>query len=914
MLVSIISIVQTIINSWQLLFIVYVTSFFFKLSLLGFLVYKKIKTTKISYQIYFLMLMLFSGLLCDAPWLLTPFRSYLDFRVYNVFVRLAWVFFIIFYQLTALFIEHLTSRQCIFIFRQKMFCFISGFLVFTRLIITIVDFHCLSLNEKHWIETKLGFFIVIYLLFPLMITSIFKVIQKLQTQDIPCLLIKQIKLLIIGIIIPYWISEFLQITSLLISGPLCWTNTNYAFASINNILITYAIFYSIRKIIKLRFLNLKHSIESPIKVNFIAPFKIIFERLGHVTNHKELSLLIQDFFKESFKISFNKVALYIRTDQAPTESMLFIESLLANHSYAMCKEFYKHKIMIYDEMTFNNFYEQNEFRSNIIQFLSHIQADIFLPIYEKDNLIAYIVVEKGARINHFYSQPEQDEMLIFTSYLSNIINLIKNQQISIFIEQEKILQEEIYKKHQEISQYKESIRSFIRPCDQQQIGIVFYKNRIFSFGNQIAQEMLKINLNVHVGHSISQAFKQLVTNIEQYKTAQTCMVTYSANEGARSTTFVISGVSNPENNNIIITISYPDIADIIKQHSDKLYNPSERDYLLYLETTKSGMLINQLIPGTGEVLLNFKIELLKAALSKQATLLSMPEEDLEATVDLLHHISLRNTLHTIHLQGPCKTADIAINLFGMNPIFNMHNSNVPLLEKLHMTGTLFIKNIHFLDLETQKHLAEFIRYGFYKLFKSEHKKSSTVRIICSTDQNLCDLVKEGLFSKDLFTQLKKTVLTMPSLASLSEEEWKILTNALIEQALESSTFKSLFTLSSKDKHRLFFNRSSSLAQLKKRVLLLLNNKSQKPEHTLEILAKDYEQRYAISAETNFSFAKITNNPELIEISRLGKQALKDQLAMGILWQTFKNQNQIATFLGVNRSSVNRRCKFYNLNA
>ena len=42
---------------------------------------------------------------------------------------------------------------------------------------------------------------------------------------------------------------------------------------------------------------------------------------------------------------------------------------------------------------------------------------------------------------------------------------------------------------------------------------------------------------------------------------------------------------------------------------DLLKDPSKWDYLLYLETTKSGQLINQLIPGSGENLLNYKINL-----------------------------------------------------------------------------------------------------------------------------------------------------------------------------------------------------------------------------------------------------------------------------------------------------------------
>jgi len=48
-------------------------------------------------------------------------------------------------------------------------------------------------------------------------------------------------------------------------------------------------------------------------------------------------------------------------------------------------------------------------------------------------------------------------------------------------------------------------------------------------------------------------------------------------------------------------------------------------------------------------------------------------------------------------------------------------------------------------------------------------------------------------------------------------------------------------------------------------------------------------------------------------ARLGKQALKNQHIIAMLWKKFdKNQSEIATFLGVNRSSVHRRLKKYGL--
>ena len=51
---------------------------------------------------------------------------------------------------------------------------------------------------------------------------------------------------------------------------------------------------------------------------------------------------------------------------------------------------------------------------------------------------------------------------------------------------------------------------------------------------------------------------------------------------------------------------------------------------------------------------------------------------------------------------------------------------------------------------------------------------------------------------------------------------------------------------------------------------------------------------------------------MYNVVKLGKSALKDKQIMTYLWNKFKNQTKIAKLLNVNRSSVNRRCKEFNL--
>ena len=651
----------------------------------------------------------------------------------------------------------------------------------------------------------------------------------------------------------------------------------------------------------LRFLNFNNHVQATTSVNFMRNFKSVLEQLSQVTSMQELQHLTQRFFKESFGTPINKTLLYIRVQgngenrllSMNNETTALAEAFMITHEKDICRTLKNQKILINDEISFTNFYEETETSKALIHFLNTINADIFIPIYEKDQLIAYIIIDRYARLEEFYSDVERDEMLVFASYLGNIINLLHNKNIDALIHHEKELREELYQKHQEVNQYKESIRSFLRSSKQKEIGIIFYKNRRFIFGNQAAKEFIDINVHMQEGHPLTKALKKVAQRVEQYKAPQNTFA--KDNNG---TTIVLSAVPHLDQNNVIITVYYPDVSDIVKKQIDMLADPSEWDYLLYLETTKPGKLVNQLIPSSGEAFLNFKINLLKAALSKKATLLSMPESDLMPTVELIHHISLRETLYVMDIQPKSNSAEIATKLFGVNPLFSTKEKyEKPLLEKLDTTGTLFIKNIDLLDIEIQEHLAEFIRYGLYRVFKSDQRIPSNVRIICSSYQNLAHLVQQGTFSKALYDELHKTTLSMPSLLTLPEQEFNALADSFTEQAVHNQAFRNLLNLSEKDKHKLAHNRPASLHEFKDKVRNMLMQKSHKS---------------TIVDSTHFDPAYDITDPELIHAARLGKQALKDQQIMVMLWNKFGNQNKIATFLGVNRSSVNRRCKEYNL--
>jgi transcriptional regulator of aroF, aroG, tyrA and aromatic amino acid transport len=361
---------------------------------------------------------------------------------------------------------------------------------------------------------------------------------------------------------------------------------------------------------------------------------------------------------------------------------------------------------------------------------------------------------------------------------------------------------------------------------------------------------------------------------------------------------VLHGMPHLEKHMVVITISHPTISDIVTRHNTQLKDPSDWDYLLYLETTKAGRLINMLVPSNTPAFLEFKIELLKAALSTKAVLIDAPQEDLEGIVKLLHHLSMREAIHTIMLERAITDSSMLIRLFGINPLLaESKPEQQPILAQCGNESTLFISNIHYLDMESQNYLADFIRYGVFRIYKSDRKVPSAARIICSTDRDLYALVQEGKFSRNLYDELHTSKISMPSLITIPDEELNTLMDGYSTQVLADDTLQDLLTLTERDKMKMSHMRPDSLESLKHRVQQMMMSKS---------------KRKNMPDEPQFNPAYSVTDPDLMQAKMLGKKALRDRKIMLMLWRKFKCQADIAKFLNVDRSSVWRRCREFNL--
>lgn len=859
----------------------------------SFLIFKIIsfaRKTNLKNSNVLLTIAIFFSALINLSWITKLFQLLNIFAIPNqllyLIIRTAWTGNLFFYQFFFMFLESLILQTKKISRFNKILSISTGIISIPMLFII---FSYLTSNVRapyeFFVMKSLGVYCYI-----LISIQIIYLVLKITKNKIPKILKRQVKIIISAILAPQVFLEFIQIFPFKI--PSAITN-EFGLIGFSACLTTFLIYYCAKKVAKLRFLNLtEHNELNDISINFLTTFKDILDQLSQATKLEELNYICKNFFANAFSIDQNKIHLVLRNYNNEKilsdnlQSIKKIEKIL--DSEQIIDNLKKEKLFILDEIEFSHFYNENTEEQQKIDFLNQINAELFIPIFYRENVSAYIMIETNSR-KGLFSKIEYDQIIIFTNYLSNAINFLENRNINSLIKNEKDLKEELYFKHQEIQQYKESIRSFLKNNHSNKIDIVIYKNRKFNFINS-ENEIIPKFINSLQGHPTTKSINNLVKSTLESKSLKSIFSQDLSGEKNIITSFPIS------ENQVILIGYYPDVSDIIKNQVGMIKDPSNWDYLLYLETTSSGKLINKLIPGSSETILNFKIELLKTCLGKKATLLNVPEEDLEAVVEIIHEISLREILETIDIKITENNFDIAIKLFGVNPIFGLSNDE-PLLKKLNGSGTLFIKNIHLLSLETQQYLAEFLKYGFFQVYKSSKKIVSDVKIICSTNRNLNNLVQEGKFSKELFDVLKQTTISLPSLLTLPEKEISDLVDEVTKQSIQEETFQNILELNDKEKKKIAEDGVVSLTEFKNKVHKMLIKKSKKIN---------------IYQETEFSSESQFNDPTLIRATKLGKHALKDADIMSQLWNKFKNQNKIATFLGVNRSSVNRRCKEFNL--
>jgi hypothetical protein len=829
----------------------------------------------------FLTIVLFSSIFHDLSWVMLKLLHLSLVETYSVrtFIRIAWVFNPLIYGFLALLLLSLKDQK------RRLFS-MPRFL----LIVPYLAFSCCAL---YFLITYLGSplgttepFIykiaIMYLRLPVIII-VAQLIYLLKKSSLPKIIQSQISTFLLFFITPFLIFELVQAGSEEFKGV--YAMPLQILISASALLLTLSIHFCLNRLLRLRFLNIQTHVYAADQFRFLDCLKTTLVDLGHLTNFEAIAHRTKTFFAEAFQVPAEKTTLHMRglgRDKIEIAAESFFTKCAQESEL---KSFINEtQVLIYDEIVCSDFYYESSALREVIAFMNEINADIFIPIKDTQKVIAYLMVERQARKNQLYTNVERDQMLMYASYLGNILYVLENKNFEALMLRERQLKTELFEQRQENNQYKESIRLFMRSAKERQIGVVFYRNDMLMYGNQAARELLGTESN-SIGITQLQAVKKIAQNALLYKTPQ-----YVLSSDQTGNKLALSAFSGTLAQEVIIIVHHPEISDMIREQVDRLPDPSEWDHLISLTTTGIGKLISQAIPGYGKLLLPIKISLLKASLNKSPVLLAMENEDALGIARLISQISASPQFHHVTAY---EGQSLNHRMFGVPPTFSTP-AQPGLLKELDDHTTLFIENIDHADIATQQAIANFIKTGSFRFLGREHQ--SDTRIVVSSTQDLPYLAAQNLFCKDLLLELQKNTIKLPSILTLPSEEFLELVDGYSQQISQGQEYRKFFTLSAREKEALLHHRPVSLQALKKKIQMLLLQKTKQPH--IEDEAHDATQ--------------LIEDADLAHAARLGKQALRDQRIMTMLWNKLKNPASIASFLGVNRTSVYRRIKAYNL--
>lgn len=886
--------IYSALNNEQLLLYIQVTALTAKTGFFFYLLVKLFQADRISKPAKLLLTAIFCLIIIDISWMLALLRNTSNWsdafkRIVSQFILTAWIADLAYYTALVFLLKYLVSPYFKINLMYKFIFFFTLCCSTTFLYLMITSpttapsglfFIAMSISSLY------GKFILL--------TETCLALITLHKKQLPQIATIQIRTLLVLWTLPTLLMEFPAIANHLSSFGA--TPLPPAIAILTALIHTLGLMYSTNRILGMRFLHIEEHVQAKTNIPFVDRFQLLLGKIGHVVDSNEFLYLIQEFMEDVFAVPQRTSLLYIRPTHTTTRTHPHMDAsvitgvedfLVKVKDNAKLEEYIQKKqVLIYNEIAYDNFYNPTDVQATIVSFMETINSDIFLPLYEKNIITGYLTVERGAK-RELYNHVERDELIILGRYLSSIVYLMQNKNIYAIIEHEKKIQTEVYRTKQENARYKESVHAFVGE-EHRKIGILYYKDRRFTFGNQSAHEIINVNLQKDHEHPLTKAIREIVLVVEDRKG-----VHHVITQDAVGRSLAVTASWGLSNEGVVVAVYYPEVAGLVDYTVlNKSPNSKDWDYALQLETTYAGKLIKEVLPGNSPLLIAGRIKLLKIALGKEAVLLNAHPDDALAVAHLLHEVSGRKQFETLALGEYDQPVPLATKLFGINPLFQTESTKEGLFESLQ-TGTLYITSLHYMALSTQRELLDFVKYGYYRRYKSDLRINSDVRLICQVGPNVNTYLQNGALNGYLYEEISRFECSLLNITSLPENEYYQLVKGMIDVVLQTASFKEMVGMNERDVMHLVYNRQPSLQTLKKQIRNLI-------EYKLKHELYEEEEQWTVT------------DPELVYAAQLGKNALKDQKIMTLLWEKFKNQNKIAVFLGVNRSSINRRCKEFNL--
>ncbi len=858
-------------------------SFLLKFIFLFFLVWHwHKKTVHIGFLYQLTIMLVGSSLITDSAWIikLVSFHKLINISYDLVItcIRIAWISFILQYQLIGLILEIILKKNYNLRFVLKInipnFIFLISFCL-----MLIFDRKINAINDRFWLEPYLQQFLMGYLsliFIPMIISTCFKKINLA-----PLISQRQFKIFLWLYVIPQVFSDFIHI------NPFGNANINsvtesYTFVAISTILLNLMIYFCARHIIQLRFLNFKKQIEhTKLDYQFDEVFQKGLIELGSVTTVDQLGEHVQNFFFRLFDIPHKVIQTHIHLNEKENHSQSSVCSTLAvfnsylqkDHDEIIFRFFHNHGIAIRHELEFNNFYSPTSQDTLILELLSQLKTDLIVPIIYKNSILGYISIHDEK--NHHYSlltKSQRKATIIFASYLGSFAYILQNKRLETIEKKASMIENQLFESKQRLTYYQEGIETVLQEMQTTMTGLfIYHKKKFHSLNENIFNQYL--SNKTFIDHCVS------LINQKQ----GLCKRAIKINE----TELYCSSIALPHKNQFLITVQHQTVATKIQSFALENPDNAHSSCAFYIFATKKGKLIDSYFPYTTESFVHFKIKLMQIALNKKPVMLYGQKNDFKKICLLIHMLTKGNEYRSIDGYTAAQNS-LSQLLFGVQDLYENNQTDKGLLETCNQ-GTLSIENIGLIPHQIQVDLAHFLSSGTYLPLKGFHTKTSSARIIVLNEyDNFYSMQSHGII-RNLEEILSQQTLYCPRLELISETEYIKLIQELLEKQLSFPLLKEQRDLIM---HSFLIKRPQSIAEFEERI----NENLETNQHL------SYEKNY-------YSDSKET----IQQIIAQGKKSLKDPESMRILWNKFdKNQSYIASLLKVHRSSVNRRIKAYKL--
>ncbi len=641
----------------------------------------------------------------------------------------------------------------------------------------------------------------------------------------------------------------------------------YLIGSIATLLTSISLLYSLYVIFKAHtwshVLSFSHLGDNP---NTITNFKAALEELSNITSF----VCVQDstfkFFKNEFSLSSLMLYLVIKDADKDTDQIIErFENLSALGSLPRHK-----KILLFEELGFDLFYEESYLKQALLQFMHDIDADIFVPLYHNRVLAGYFKVQRGSRGLRPYTFEEQNGMITFASYVGNIIGMMHNNAIEHIRIRKAGLNNDLYLKNREINIYKKCIQSFFEEKQNPLHALIVYKHNKFTLFNEHARTLCQVEGSyIGANHPVAQACQTIMHHLITLE-----VPVYRHLHTLLPETFIMTAIRN-SNEEIVIIINKADIADLLEHQSLTGTIPYDILYLMYLQSSSSGRQISSVLPSFGPSILSSKLELFKKMLERDVLFLDAHPSDVGVVAHLIAQEHVTKSIFIIEAEE------------FSNENITKTNRTIPLLNKFNKQGIFVIKDLQQVNMNAQYALAKFIAQGA-GIFddRNMYKNINRSRLLFSGNKNLSVLNHEQRVHPVLFRQLKGRVCTIPTPDQLDATELHKLIDGFVEQL---SPERTTAVLNEFDKNKLIAEHYSSIKDLYLATDRLVKQHTHYRKST--IYPSDVGQHFNTARTIYFDH-----------------QTLKDPDALINLFTKLGSYYKVAHMLGVHPSSVYRRLK------